>query len=233
MHAASDLGKLMIFSPHLNDAVFACAQLLARRSDTILVTLLAGMPDAEVPLCDWDRDAGFTSTRQALAQRRAEDLRALELLHATPVWLEFFDSRYGMPPGAACLAESVMALLSQYQPATVMLPAGLHHADHVLAHQAVLLARKRYPQIDWFLYEDTFYRRMPSLLQQRLISLLHYGIDATPVCFDTHAQAERKRHAVQCYASQLRALTVSGRCGLADIYAPEGYWQLNSTTLTC
>lgn len=231
MHAITDLGKLVILSPHLDDAVFACAQLIARRNDTILAALLAGIPSNDIPLSDWDRSAGFASTDEAVAQRREEDRRALELLHAQPVWLDFCDSQYGEPPAAALLAEAIISFLNTHQPEAVMLPAGLFHADHILAHRAALLAGSQFPELNWYLYEDTFYRRMPSLLQQRLMSLLHLGVDATPVCFDTQAQAERKRHAVQCYTSQLRALTAPGRPGHADIFAPEGYWRLNMRSL--
>lgn len=233
MHAITDLGKLVILSPHLDDAVFACAQLIARRNDTILATLLAGIPSAEVTVSDWDRSAGFSCTQEAVTQRREEDRRALELLHAQPLWLDFIDSQYGEPPAIPVLAEAIIDILEEQQPEAVMLPAGLFHADHVLAHQAALLACSHFPELNWYLYEDTFYRRMPSLLQQRLMSLVHFGIDATPVCFDTQAQAERKRHAVQCYTSQLRALTAPGRPGHGDIFAPEGYWRLHMSSLAC
>ncbi len=232
MQAVPELGKLLVLSPHLDDAVFACAQLIARSADTVLVTLLAGAPSSDVALSDWDRAAGFQNTQQALTQRREEDRRALEMLDATPLWLDFVGSRHGEPPSVVGLAETIMHILQQQQPATVMLPAGLYDADHVLAHQAALLARSHHPELDWLLYEDTFYRRLPSQLHQRLISLIHFGIDATPVSFDTHAHDEHKRQAVQCYASQLRALNAAGESEQGDIFAPEGYWRLTTAPLT-
>lgn len=231
MHSVSELGKLMILSPHLDDAVFGCGELLAHKTEAILVTLFAGIPPVSLPLTDWDFCSGFDSTVEAIVQRREEDRRALDLLHATPVWLDFLDSQYGQPPSAASLAEAIDEVINRERPTTIMLPAGLFQVDHILAHHAALLVRDSHPQCHWLLYEDTLYRRIPTQLQQRLAELEQDGIQATPVAFDTHAQAERKRHAVQCYASQLRALVTPGRPGHGDIYAPEGYWRLEDAPL--
>lgn len=228
MHSTTELGKLLILSPHLDDAVFACGELLARKNDALLLTLFAGLPPPAFPLTEWDAASGFASTAEAVAQRREEDRRALSLLQAHPVWLDFLDSQYGEPPSALKLAGAIATVIEREDPSSVMLPAGLFHTDHILAHEAALLVRKDHPEINWLLYEDTMYRRIPTQLQQRLSELEQEGIAATPVAFDTHAQAERKRHAVQCYASQLRALATPGRPGHGDIFAPEGYWQLSS-----
>ncbi|QAU34031.1 PIG-L family deacetylase [Janthinobacterium sp. 17J80-10] len=228
MESVSELGKLLIISPHGDDAIFACGEVMASRRGLILVSLFAGLPSPALPLTDWDAAGGFSNTHEAVVQRREEHGRAVELLHATPILLDFLGSQYSDPPGAIGLAETIAAVLDEENPDSVMLPAGLYHADHILTHQAALMARTRDPQRQWLLYEDSFYRRMPTLLQQRLTGLVHFGIEATPVAFDTHAQAERKRHAVQCYASQLRALAAPGRPGHSDIFAPEGYWRLSA-----
>jgi LmbE family N-acetylglucosaminyl deacetylase len=227
MRPVSELGKLMIISPHLDDAVFSCGEVMACQRGALVATLFAGMPPPSLPLTSWDATSGFSGSLEAMHLRREEDRRALERLHASPAWLNFLDSQYGDPPGAADLAAAIANQVEAQNPETVLLPAGLFHSDHVLAHQAGLLARRRHPNRRWLLYEDMLYRRIPKLLQERLAGLAHSGIDATPVAFDTHGQAERKRHAVQCYASQLRALASPGRPGHSDIYAPEGYWRLS------
>lgn len=228
MRHVSELGKLMVISPHLDDAVFSCGEVLACKRDAIVMTLFSGMPPPSLPLTPWDAAAGFADSTEAMQLRRQEDRRALELLHASPVWLDFLDSQYGDPLGAVSLAEAIAGQIEAHDPATVMLPAGLFHSDHELAHRACLLARSRQPGRHWLLYEDMLYRRIPKLLQERLTGLSRFGVDATPVAFNTHGQAERKRHAVQCYASQLLALASPGRPGHSDIYAPEGYWRLGA-----
>lgn len=228
MRPVSELGRLLVISPHLDDAVFSCGEVLACKRDATVVTLFSGSPPPGLPLTPWDEAAGFSDSREAIRLRREEDWRAMALLNASPVWLDFLDSQYADPPGAIGLAEAIAEQVENFRPDTIMLPAGLFHSDHVMAHQAGLLARNHYPDCRWMMYEDMLYRRMPRLLQERLTSLVHFGIDATPVAFHTHGQAERKRHAVQCYASQLLALASPGRPGHGDIYAPEGYWGLNA-----
>lgn len=230
MHSVSELGKLLIISPHLDDAVFSCGEALACKRGAIVATMFAGLPPATLPLTPWDAAAGFTGSREAMEMRREEDRRAMELLHATPVWLDFLDSQYNDPPTEIELAEAIAGLIEAHGPDTVMLPAGLFHSDHVITHQASLLARRHYPERGWYMYEDHLYRRIPRLLQERLTGLAHFGIDATPVDFHTHGQAELKRHAVQCYASQLLALATPGRPGHSDVYAPEVFWRLSADT---
>lgn len=233
MQSPDDLGKLLVLSPHLDDAVFACGELLAARPGAVLVTLFAGAPAKPVALTAWDAASGFATTAQAVAARREEDRLALELLRATPVWLDFLDSQYGDSPSVIGLAEAIIAALDEHQPATVLAPAGLFHSDHILAHQAALTARTHHPDREWLMYEDPLYRRIPSLLQKRLANLAHDGIEATPVAFDTRGHAQRKRAAVQCYVSQLRALATPGRPGVDDMAAPEGYWRLTTAALAC
>lgn len=228
MESVAELGKLLVICPHGSDAIFSCGEVLASRRGIVLVTLFAATPSAGLPLTDWDAAGGFSSTGEAMAQRSKEQERAASLLHVLSLPQDFLGSQYGDPPNAIGLGEAIATVIDEESPDSIMLPAGLHHVDHVLAHQAGLLARTRAPQRQWLIYEEVFYRRMPALLQQRLTGLAHFGITATPVAFDTHAQAERKRHAVQCYTSQLRALATSGHPGHSDIFAPEGYWRLGA-----
>jgi len=219
MESASELGNLLIISPHPDDAVFSCGEVLACRRSTFVMAMFDGTPPPSLPLTAWDAAAGFASTQNAMVGRREENMRALALLHVTQLSLDFVGSQYGDPPSTVGLAEAIADVLDAENPDTVMLPAGLYHTDHILTHQAALMARTRNPDRQWLMYEE---------MQYRLTGLIHFGIDATPVAFDTHAQAERKRHAMQCHASQLRALASRGRPGHGDIYAPEGYWRLGA-----
>jgi LmbE family N-acetylglucosaminyl deacetylase len=228
MHSVSELGKLLIISPHLDDAVFSCGEMMACKGDAIVATMFSGLPPAALPLTPWDAASGFTGSHEAMELRREEDRRAMAILYATPVWLDFLDSQYNDPPSEIDLAQAIADQIEAHEPDTIMLPAGLFHSDHVITHQAGLLARGHYLDRTWYMYEDMLYRRIPRLLQERLTGLAHFGIDATPVAFNTHDQAERKRQAVQCYASQLLALATPGRAGHGDIYAPEGYWRLSA-----
>jgi hypothetical protein len=62
-------------------------------------------------------------------------------------------------------------------------------------------------------------------VQERLQQLHGLGWCAVPVELPGGAQ-ERKRQAVACYASQLRALATPGRPGHSDALKGERYWEL-------
>ncbi|MCV5262168.1 PIG-L family deacetylase, partial [Escherichia coli] len=78
--------RYLVISPHLDDGVFGCGQLLAAHPGSTVLTVFAGVPEA-APAPEWDRRCGFTSAQAAMAARREEDRRALTRLAARPLWL--------------------------------------------------------------------------------------------------------------------------------------------------
>jgi LmbE family N-acetylglucosaminyl deacetylase len=220
--------NILVVSPHLDDAVLSCGDLLSARPYTTVVTVFAGTPlDPEV-LTDWDATSGFSSAGAAMQSRRQEDRAALQLLGATPRWLDFLDSQYGDSPSTSAVAKALSNLLDETEPAAVLYPAGLFHSDHVLVHKAILQICSSYPQIKWLMYEEASYRCIAGLLQFRLQALLNEGWQATPVA-DIAKQGQCKRDALQCYSSQLRALKAVVRDGYSDAFAAERYWAVQSS----
>lgn len=213
-------------SPHLDDGVLSCGQLIGHYPGTTVATIFTAAPAAGGPLTLWDAACGFSFAGQAMAQRRREDLKALGILGARPLWLGFSDSQYGDTPLATELAAALDEMLREEAPATVCLPAGLFHSDHVLVHQAMLLARAGHGDRHWLMYEDALYRRRRGVLQQRLACLKEAGIRAAPLALESGGALWLKRKAVQCYKSQLRALSLT-RYGYADAFEPERYWRLS------
>lgn len=221
------LDRILVVSPHLDDAVFGCGELLSACPGAVVVTVFAGAPAAGDPLTEWDRAAGFVEGDDVIAARRTEDKAALDCLDAVPVWLEFRDSQYREQPLAAtAIAAALAAALARYPVDTVVIPLGLFHSDHQLVHAAALELCRGRSEPAWLGYEDVFYRRIPGLLQARLATLQSMGVSATPVALDRPTRPELKRAATRCYASQLRALGSPGRPGGRDAAAPEGYWRL-------
>ncbi|MES3021296.1 MAG: PIG-L family deacetylase [Pseudomonadota bacterium] len=219
--------KSLVVSPHLDDGVFSCGELIAHLPGTIVATVLAGIPAASPRVTGWDAAAGFDSAARAVASRRGEDRAALALLRARPRWLDFFDGQYARSPTWDALVDGLDALLGAEQPHTVLFPAGLCHPDHVFVHRALLAVRGRRPQGNWLMYEDALYRCLPGLMQRRLLALARQGLVATPVPAAPAGKLEIKRAAVACYPSQLRALVSHAR-GYADAFAPERYWRIES-----
>jgi LmbE family N-acetylglucosaminyl deacetylase len=69
--------------------------------------------------------------------RRAEDFRALTMLRAKPIWLDFVETQYGPPPADEALAAAIEQTLDTPASA-VAIPLGLFHRDHQLTHGAAL-----------------------------------------------------------------------------------------------
>src|SRR5690242_7567872 len=132
------MGDVLVVSPHCDDAVFACGDYLATHPGAIVVTVFAGRPPAGSALTAWDAAAGFRSADEVIAARRAEDRAALALLGAVPIWMEFRDAQYGPSPSPDDLVRALGALLATLRPRTLVLPLGLFHSDHDLAHRATL-----------------------------------------------------------------------------------------------
>lgn len=217
--------RLLVFSPHFDDAVFSCAELIARHAGATVLTVFAAPPDAD-GLTEWDAACGFRGARQALEMRRKEDDAALSLLSAQAERLEFRDSQYRATPATQALSEGLDRVLRRSPADVLLLPAGLFHSDHVLLHRALIALRPGHARKRWLLYEDALYRRLPGLLQRRLAELADAGLQATPLYFPSdHALAALKQRAVACYASQLRGLTAAAD-GYADAFLPERYWML-------
>lgn len=219
--------RLLVVSPHLDDAVFACGCLLASVPGAVVATLFAGRPPAAAGLSEWDAAAGFVAGDDVVGARREEDRRALEQLDAWPLWLDSVDAQYGPGPSLAEVVAQLRLTLMQCLPQTVLFPLGLFHSDHRLCHEAALVVMDRVVGCRWFAYEDAFYRRLPGQRHDRIAELRRAGRAPRPVRFAEAADAAaRKRRAVACYRSQLAALDTPGRPGHADLESDEGYWQV-------
>ena len=218
--------RLLVISPHLDDAVLSCGLLIAAHPGTVVCTVFTAPPTENVTT-DWDRAAGFADAFEAMRTRQEEDREALGLLSAKAVHLLFCDAQYHASPDQDTLIDALSQAFSGTRPTVVLMPLGLFHSDHVLVAGACLALMGRQPATTFIAYEDVPYRRMDGVVQTRLCELAKSGYTA-----DTrHAlhvpgtpQHERmKRAALDAYRSQLRAF---GPDGQASLFSPERYWQL-------
>lgn len=69
----------MILSPHLDDAVLSCWRVLEAHRSVRVVNVFTGSPPEGSPAPWWDRLTGATDPVRRMAERRAEDRRALAL----------------------------------------------------------------------------------------------------------------------------------------------------------
>lgn len=214
---------LLVISPHCDDGVLSCGELIAMHPGAVVVTVFAGSPPSYEPFSEWDRSSGFAPGDDVMALRRDEDRCALEVLRAHPVWLPFCDSQYRHTPSVDATARALEDTLCRHAPRSVAFPLGLFHSDHRLTHEAMMsLTAGR--EMRWLLYEDALYRRIPGLVEARLAQLRRdgHGVRRLQLQFSARAAA-LKREAVACYRSQLRALATPGRPGHPDASEPEAY----------
>jgi hypothetical protein len=127
------LGRLVVVSAHLGDAVLSLGATLARAAEAgaevEVLTVFACEPTSNAPAGDWDRKSGFASEGAAAKQRRIEDRNACSILGVAPRWFDFGAQPYE-PRGS--LEQIVAAVTAAAAGAdTVLIPG------HPLAHAAL------------------------------------------------------------------------------------------------
>jgi LmbE family N-acetylglucosaminyl deacetylase len=229
---AGVLDRVVIVSPHLDDAVLSCARFMSVHPGVTVVTVFAGNPDAyPQPMRTWDVQSGFGPGDDVMEARRSEDRAALALLDATPVHLGFVEHSYNpgdRPVAPEVLADGLVGALTELEPTLVLAPFGLANPDHDVTHRACMLARDQLGTArSWWCYEDMGYKHIPGMLAWRVSALFRSGLWPTPVCPPVDHHGDRKAAAVACYPSQLLALEddwqISAKLATP---APEQFWQL-------
>jgi LmbE family N-acetylglucosaminyl deacetylase len=204
----------VIVSPHLDDAVLSVFAVLD--TQTTVVTVFAGLPPAGI-LSPWDAASGATDSRQRIAERRDEDLRALERSGARAVHLAFHDRQYaeiGAVPRptvqsvAEGLREHVVGAESVFAPAA--LSANSRNpirrrrrnraSDHRLVRDAVFSLRpdaRLYAELPYALSVDRGFVLPGDLDPHRWQMRSHVLVDEV---------VRAKVEAVRCYTTQLPPL---------------------------
>jgi LmbE family N-acetylglucosaminyl deacetylase len=227
-----ELDRIVVVSPHLDDAVLGCGRLLAVNPGATVVTVFAGNPERyPEPMRHWDVQSGFQPGDDVMAVRRAEDDAALQVLDATSRHLDYVEYTYNpgdRPVAPAEIARGLAPALAALSPTLVLAPFGLANPDHDVTHRASMLAREELdPSVSWWCYEDSGYKHIPGMLAWRVSSLFRSGVWPTPVCPRIDLSEERKQQAVACYPSQLLALEddwhISAKLAAP---APEQFWRL-------
>jgi len=241
----AELERIVVVSPHLDDAVLGCAQLLSAHPGATVVTVFTGRPEAyPAPMTHWDTLCGFGPGDEVLDARKDEDRAALAQLGAVPRWLDLVEHQYLERPewvGPDAVAEPLREALVELDPTLVLVPFGLANPDHATTHDAAMSVREALEETAdesgaparagagraWLCYEDSGYKHIPGMLAWRVAQLFRRGLWPTPVAVPIDAGQERKRAALARYSSQLRALEADWNIApKLDAPAPEQYWRL-------
>jgi LmbE family N-acetylglucosaminyl deacetylase len=228
-----ELDRIVIVSPHLDDAVLGCANFMAAHPGVVVVTVFAGNPAVYPtdPMRQWDVQSGFVAGDDVMEVRRHEDAAALNLLDASAVHLEFIEHTYNpgdRPVAPDMLVDALAPALAALDPTLVLAPFGLANPDHDTAHRACMLARERLDDdVSFWLYEDSGYKHIPGMLAWRVSTLFRRRLWPTPVCPVTDVSETRKQAAIACYPTQLLALEDDWAIGAKlAAPAPEQFWRL-------
>jgi LmbE family N-acetylglucosaminyl deacetylase len=223
--------RIVVVSPHFDDAAMGAGHLLASYPQTTVITVLAGQPPAYPdPPSEWDALGGFGPGDDVVSARQQEDVAAMAVLGSDYRWLDFPDHQYLAPadrPTPAQVAPVLAQAIDELNPTAVFVPMGLGNPDHVMVHDASLLVREQQLERAWFAYEDHGYKHIPGLLAWRVAKLLRAHPWPTPAIVPHEPDEERKRKAIWCYASQIPPLenehALTAR--LAG-HVPEQFWHL-------
>jgi LmbE family N-acetylglucosaminyl deacetylase len=223
--------RVVLFSPHFDDAALGAAHMLCAHPDSLVVTVMGG-PPAEYPdpPSDWDALGGFRAGDDVVALRREEDVAALKVLDARPLWLDFVDYQYLKPEERAtpeAIAAEMSRVIDDERATAVFLPMGLANPDHVATHDAGALLAGERQDLSWFCYEDSGYKHIPGVLASRIAKLFRSDLWPTPMIVPTDVDHDRKRTSIECYQSQVAPLNRDHALhARIDGSVPEQFWML-------
>ena len=208
-----ELHRIVVVSPHFDDAAMGAGQLLIRhagRSATTVITVLGGRPPAypDEPT-RVGRPRRVPAGDDVVAVRREEDRAAMDVLGAEPVWLEFADHQYLARRTAP--RPPTWPPPSRTRSSPPIADRGVHPDGHRQPRprddpRRALLVRDRHPDWAWFAYEDHGYKHLPghagvaggeAVPRRDLADAGHRAVDL---------DADRKRKAIWCYTSQIPPL---------------------------
>lgn len=210
--------KILLVSPHFDDAVLSAGQFMADRPDADVATVFAGLPltpdNVHTP---YDTKCGFKDARDAIGVRIRENDEALALLEARAINLDFPDSQYKNKVNSDDIVETLQHLVDKYHYEFIMGPIGIGHPDHLIVTNAILRLKFDGPI---YLWEDLPLRVMePELVWDRVETLNLKGkLWQTGTTGDKIA---KKIRSMTCYKSQVNT-------GILDpyiMYVPERFWK--------
>ncbi len=219
------IGRLLVISPHLDDAVFSCEALLKFARDVHVLTIFGGDAPLDAPISDWDLQCGFSAGSNVMQARRTEDARAFAEVGAIPMWGEELQEGYRVEPADQDrLSSLIIDTIDSVAPTHVLFPLGLSHHDHLMVAAACGVAVRARQLSNSFVYADRPYaQRRPGIVRTRRSELRASG---AVLATESLPRAARRgdRAAIRCYGSQLRGLKMSAfRMGLFR----ERYWRIS------
>lgn len=198
-------GRVVVVSPHLDDAVFSLGATIASASRSgsriEVLTVFGCDPSSRGPANGWDARGGFATEGEAATARREEDRAACRLVGAEPHWLPFRGGGYTPHKDIDAIAA---AITDRVTGADAVLVPGfpLRNDDH--AWLAGLFDERPPPST-----------RLGRYVEQPYAYMVRKGQPLSGAEWEkprvTLADRLSKRRAVRAYASQLPLLSLGSR----------------------
>jgi LmbE family N-acetylglucosaminyl deacetylase len=230
--APETFDRVVVVSPHFDDAALGTAQLILAVDNVTVVTTFAGAPAAYPdPVSEWDALGGFQLGDDIVTLRREEDRAAMKVLGADYRWLGYVDHQYVTAADRATaldVATDLERVLEELDPTVVCFPLGLANPDHAITHEAGVMLASRLRELTWLAYENSGYKHIPGMLAWRISKLFQGELWPTPVLVPVADDRAGARAAIECYTSQLPPLNRDHalQARLANP-AAEQYWRLD------
>jgi LmbE family N-acetylglucosaminyl deacetylase len=217
-----------MISPHLDDAIFSCGQLIHARKGTMITTILAGFPPGEH--AGWSsQTTGLSVAEDANLARREEDQRASRALGARTNWIDIPAQEYG--PGASTserllrIEQSIVAAVSTTEVRSVFIPLGLTHPDHIIVSDAALRAVLASDVESYVYMEMPYGQARPGRVRRRLRRI---GRQCNVDPLESFVgDLRRKSEAVNAYSSQVETLQRGFGKYFDRVFTdPERYWRV-------
>ena len=214
-------GRLVVVSPHLDDAVLSLGATIAAAT-TIgarvkLLTVFGNDPASPARARKWDARGGFATEGEAATVRRNEDRSACAIVGAEPVWLPFPDGDYLVRRLTGRSRDEVweaVAALVEGADAVLLPGFPLTNPDHLWLARTLLDRRLPVGRIGLYAeqpYRDAVRSERPRPERPRELSDL-LPDDLTWIPCPAGRDAVRAKHAaVCCYRSQLPLLGLASR----------------------
>jgi LmbE family N-acetylglucosaminyl deacetylase len=205
-------GRVVVISPHLDDAVLSLgssiARLTSRGVDVEVLTVFGCDPSSTVAASGWDRRAGFSNEGSAAAARREEDREACGIVGARPQVLGFRGGSYGGPSESEAAWLSIAETVAGAE--AVLIPGfPLTNDDHRWLH--ALLTTRPLPCGRLGLYAEQPYRYVVRRKHSAPMTESTFG----HVYWETAGPGLRyvllKKRAILAYRSQIALLGLSAR----------------------
>jgi len=222
-------GRVLVVSPHLDDAVLSCGEAISQLDECVVLTVFAGSPRSWEIHREWDHEwCGFAPGDVVVAARLREDDAALGSLGTAAARLDFLDEQYrqpGLDPPPEELGEAIGAAIDRTGATTVVIPLGLGHNDHRLAAAGCRQAALNRSNLVWLAYQDLPYGYEPEIFGPDAVDVALSScspLSPRTVELGNGSGAQAKVAALDHYPSQMRGLGARRLTALK----PERFWRL-------